>query len=183
MKKLLLLLTMLVVVGISSYAADYTISFQSTANGATEIKTSIQATTFIEQTSRQYLEAKPVSAASKVYYGGQNTNDKTSLRFNNTSAAGSITFKLSEAGQVNATSIILSCKLYGTSDEATTVKVNDVESTKTISNTKDYEDIEIPLDGSKLTSIKIENSNARKYRFYLRHHPYIPDWDTNLYCI
>lgn len=23
----------------------------------------------------------------------------------------------------------------------------------------------------------------RKYRFYLRHHPYIPDWDTNLYCI
>ena len=22
-----------------------------------------------------------------------------------------------------------------------------------------------------------------KYRFYLRHHPYIPDWDTNLYCI
>lgn len=168
MKKLLLLLTMLVVVGISSYAADYTISFQSTANGATEIKTSIQATTFIEQTSRQYLEAKPVSAASKVYYGGQNTNDKTSLRFNNTSAAGNITFKLSEAGQVNATSIILSCKLYGTSDEATTVKVNDVESTKTISNTNDYEDIEIPLDGSKLTSIKIENSNAGKYRFYLR---------------
>lgn len=159
---------MLVVVGISSYAADYTISFQSTANGATEIKTSIQATTFIEQTSRQYLEAKPVSAASKVYYGGQNTNDKTSLRFNNTSAAGNITFKLSEAGQVNATSIILSCKLYGTSDEATTVKVNNVESTKTISNTNDYEDIEIPLDGSKLTSIKIENSNAGKYRFYLR---------------
>ncbi len=23
----------------------------------------------------------------------------------------------------------------------------------------------------------------KKYRFYLRHHPYIPDWDTNLYCI
>ena len=23
----------------------------------------------------------------------------------------------------------------------------------------------------------------RKYRFYMRHHPYIPDWDTNLYCI
>ena len=23
----------------------------------------------------------------------------------------------------------------------------------------------------------------RKYKFFLRHHPYIPDWDTNLYCI
>ncbi len=23
----------------------------------------------------------------------------------------------------------------------------------------------------------------RKYKMYLRHHPYIPDWDTNLYCI
>lgn len=23
----------------------------------------------------------------------------------------------------------------------------------------------------------------KKYKFYLRHHPYIPDWDTNLYCI
>ena len=23
----------------------------------------------------------------------------------------------------------------------------------------------------------------RKYKFYLRHHPYVPDWDTNLYCI
>lgn len=23
----------------------------------------------------------------------------------------------------------------------------------------------------------------RRYRFYMRHHPYIPDWDTNLYCI
>lgn len=23
----------------------------------------------------------------------------------------------------------------------------------------------------------------RKYKFYMRHHPYIPDWDTNLYCV
>lgn len=23
----------------------------------------------------------------------------------------------------------------------------------------------------------------RKYRFYMRHHPYVPDWDTNLYCV
>lgn len=23
----------------------------------------------------------------------------------------------------------------------------------------------------------------RKYKIYLRHHPYVPDWDTNLYCI
>lgn len=22
----------------------------------------------------------------------------------------------------------------------------------------------------------------KKYRFYMRHHPYVPDWDTNLYC-
>ncbi len=23
----------------------------------------------------------------------------------------------------------------------------------------------------------------RRYKFYMRHHPYIPDWDTNLYCV
>ena len=23
----------------------------------------------------------------------------------------------------------------------------------------------------------------KKYKFYMRHHPYFPDWDTNLYCI
>lgn len=23
----------------------------------------------------------------------------------------------------------------------------------------------------------------KKYKLYLRHHPYIPDWDTNLYCV
>ncbi|MDE7362193.1 MAG: FkbM family methyltransferase [Oscillospiraceae bacterium] len=23
----------------------------------------------------------------------------------------------------------------------------------------------------------------KKYKLYMRHHPYIPDWDTNLYCI
>lgn len=23
----------------------------------------------------------------------------------------------------------------------------------------------------------------KRYKFYLRHHPYVPDWDTNLYCI
>ncbi len=23
----------------------------------------------------------------------------------------------------------------------------------------------------------------KKYKFYMRHHPYIPDWDTNLYCM
>lgn len=27
------------------------------------------------------------------------------------------------------------------------------------------------------------NSLNKKYRLYMRHHPYIPDWDTNLYCL
>ena len=27
------------------------------------------------------------------------------------------------------------------------------------------------------------HSMNKKYKLYLRHHPYIPDWDTNLYCI
>lgn len=33
---------------------------------------------------------------------------------------------------------------------------------------------ELPLLAAKLN---------KKYKFYMRHHPYIPDWDTNLYCI
>jgi len=27
------------------------------------------------------------------------------------------------------------------------------------------------------------NEMNRKYKLYMRHHPYIPDWDTNLYCV
>ena len=27
------------------------------------------------------------------------------------------------------------------------------------------------------------NEMNKRYKFYLRHHPYIPDWDTNLYCV
>lgn len=27
------------------------------------------------------------------------------------------------------------------------------------------------------------NEMNKKYKLYMRHHPYIPDWDTNLYCI
>ncbi len=27
------------------------------------------------------------------------------------------------------------------------------------------------------------NRMNKKYKLYMRHHPYIPDWDTNLYCI
>lgn len=30
--------------------------------------------------------------------------------------------------------------------------------------------------------LKIYGMN-KKYRMYMRHHPYIPDWDTNLYCL
>lgn len=30
--------------------------------------------------------------------------------------------------------------------------------------------------------LQIASLNKR-YKFYLRHHPYVPDWDTNLYCI
>lgn len=168
MKKLLLLLTMLVVVGISSYADDYTITFKSTANGATEIKPTTKASTFVESTSTQYLGTTAVAAASKVYYGGQTTDDKNALRFNTTSAKGTITFNLSNVAQVNATSVILSCKLYGTSDKATKVKVNGNESITEISNTSDYEDIEVSLGGSKLTTLTIENSNSGKYRFYLK---------------
>lgn len=168
MKKLLLLLTMLVVVGISSYADDYTITFKSTANGATEIKPTTKGSTFVESTSTQYLGTTAVAAASKVYYGGQTTDDKNALRFNTTSAKGTITFNLSDVAQVNATSVILSCKLYGTSDAATKVKVNGNESTTEISNTSDYEDIEVSLGGSKLTTLTIENSNSGKYRFYLK---------------
>ena len=27
------------------------------------------------------------------------------------------------------------------------------------------------------------NELNKKYKFYMRHHPYVPDWDTNLYCV
>lgn len=32
-------------------------------------------------------------------------------------------------------------------------------------------------------AIPLQLAAIRKYKMYLRHHPYVPDWDTNLYCI
>lgn len=27
------------------------------------------------------------------------------------------------------------------------------------------------------------NGMNKRYKLYMRHHPYVPDWDTNLYCV
>lgn len=124
MKKFLLLLT-LVVASIGIARADsYTISFSSTANSATALTTSVNATTFIANASQGYVEARPISAATNSYYGGSKDTEKTSIRIGKSKANGNVTFKLSETAQVKPTSIVVSVAKYQASDNNATLTVN-----------------------------------------------------------
>ena len=124
MKKLLLLLALMVAgIGIA-HAESYTINFNSTANTATQLATTTKATTFIATNSQEYVEASPISSATSAYYGGNTPEEKTWIRIGKSKAAGEVTLKLSEKGQANATTIIVSAKKYSASDEDATLTLN-----------------------------------------------------------
>lgn len=125
MKKFLLLLT-LVVASIGIARADsYTISFSSKADGATDLTSSVNATTFIANASQGYVEAKPISdGALNSYYGGSNNTEKKSIRIGKKNKAGNVTFKLSKTAQVKPTSIVVSVAKYQASDKNATLTVN-----------------------------------------------------------
>lgn len=124
MKKLLLLLALMVAgIGIA-HAESYTINFSSTAKTATQLTATTKATTFIATNSQEYVEASPVSTATSAYYGGSTPEEKTWIRIGKSKAEGAVTLKLSEKGQVKATTITVSAKKYSASDENATLTLN-----------------------------------------------------------
>ena len=131
--------------------SSYKIEFNSTTKLVNAINASTMASTFVV-TGAEYLEAQPFSNPSNAYYGGNETNGLP-LRIGKKDASGSITMALSKAGQVNATKIILSAKQF-TENKTFAIGVNG--STKQQPG-DDYTVLEFPLDGSPLTSIKLDS--------------------------
>lgn len=132
--------------------SSYTIEFYSSAAGSTPIKETTKATTVVKS-GLEFLKDQPFSGISNSYYG-----EKPDLRVGKSGDAGSVTIALSELGQYNATKIILSAKQFSTGK---TLAIGVNGSAKQMPG-EDYTDLEFALDGSPLTSIKL-NSDGYIY--------------------
>lgn len=129
----------------------YKIEFNNKSGSTSQITTTTKASTFVI-TGAEYLEAQPFSNPSNAYYGGDKSTGLP-LRIGKSSASGSITMALSKNGQINANKIIISAKQYS-KGKAFGIGVNDSAKQKP---GEDYTDLEFTLDGSPLTSIKLDS--------------------------
>ena len=136
--------------GETPVASSYKIEFNNKSKGVSSIETTTKASTFVV-TGAEYLEAQPFSNPSNAYYGGNETNGLP-LRIGKKDASGSITMALSKAGQVNANKIILSAKQFFEGQS----KLIGVNGSAKQQPGDDYTNLEFPLDGSPLTSIKLD---------------------------
>lgn len=166
MKKLLLLFSAVLIAIFGMQAqSSYTIEFASTSNSQTEIKTDIQAKTFITSSSLQYVEENPVKSATMARYGGNDTPQKSSILFGSKKNSGSITLKLSDLGKVKATKITISAQKYN-NDNNTSVSVCGKNCTVTATSFTDYS---VDLDGSNILSeLTIETSGKDQNRVYIK---------------
>lgn len=129
--------------------SSYTIEFYSEAKNEDGITNTTKASTIVSKGS-EYLTAQPFTSSTKSYYGGINKV----LRVGTSSAKGSITMDLSELGKCAATKkIILSAKQYSTGKSKTIGIGNSPKQQPG----DDYTDLEFALDGSPLTSIKLDS--------------------------
>lgn len=134
--------------------SSYTIEFYSDAKNETGVTNTTKASTIVSKGS-EYLTDQPFTSSTKSYYGGINKV----LRVGTSSANGSITMDLSELGKCAATKkIILSAKQYSTGKSKTIGVGNSPKQQPG----DDYTDLEFTLDGSPLTSIKL-NSDGYIY--------------------
>lgn len=95
----------------------YTIAFSYTGStGANAIGTSTTAATVIASAGRTYVTNTPFSVGSgNCYYG----EESTSIRMSKSGKSASLTITLSDAGKKKATSIVVNCKNYNSSNTGT----------------------------------------------------------------
>lgn len=120
---LLLCLTLFVGVG-QMWADSYTITFSNNANGATEITSTVNAsTTIANDGSRSYVTTQPYTVNSgKCYYGGDGKNN---IRLASSGNNAELTIALSTTGQVSASTIVVNCmKMTGNKNTSATLSVN-----------------------------------------------------------
>lgn len=131
--------------------SSYTIEFNNTSKTVPSITETTKASTLVIA-GVEYLEAQPFSGPINAYYGGDENNGLP-LRIGKSKENGSITMALSKDGQINANMIIISAKQYSTG-KTFAIGVNGSAKQKP---GEDYTDLEFALDGSPLTSIKLDS--------------------------
>ncbi len=129
----------------------YKIEFNNKSGSPSKISTTTKASTFVIA-GAEYLETQPFSNSNNAYYGGD-TSTGLPLRIGKSDASGSITMALSKNGQINANKIIISAKQYN-KGKTFSIGVNGSAKQKPGDN---YTDLEFALDGSPLTSIKLDS--------------------------
>ena len=157
-KRLAMVLTMLLIVGIGQAWADYTITFKTSGSGELTTKDAII------NSGGDYVSS--VSAA-KTYA------ESAGLRYGSGSAMGYTTFTLSNAGQIKASKIIFQGAKYYSSDNSSlqyTITYTDASTTSgTIALTSTATDKEATLESSKtISTIDIRKTAKNDKRFYVQ---------------
>ena len=147
-----MLLLLLLIFGGGSYAwgESYTITFGNNASSANPISKTTKAATVIAE-GTEYVVAQPFSVTGNCYYG----DEKESIRLSKSGKPATLTIALSDAGKVNATSVVVRAKLYNENKPATLACNNQTAQ----SLTKDYANYTFTLDGSQLSSLVLSSSN------------------------
>ncbi len=146
MKKLLLSLATVALAGAFAMADSYTLEFAGTGTSS-DSGTAISSSTAVADiltSGSSYVSS--IAAADKVYLG-KNTEG---LKFSSAKANGSLTLTLSTDGKVDATSIVVNAKKYGS--DAAAVSVNGADAKTVTAESADYT---FAVTG-ELTQIKID---------------------------
>lgn len=150
LKSLMLLLLLLIGGGSYAWGESYAITFGNNAGSATPISKTTKAATVIAK-GTEYVVAQPFSVTGNCYYG----DEKESIRLSKSGKSATLTIALSDAGKVNATSVVVRAKLYNENKPATLACNNQTAQ----SLTKDYANYTFTLDGSQLSSLVLSSSN------------------------
>ena len=150
LKSLMLLLLLLIGGGSYAWGESYAITFGNNAGSATPISKTTKAATVIAK-GTEYVVAQPFSVTGNCYYG----DEKESIRLSKSGNSATLTIALSDAGKVNATSVVVRAKLYNENKPATLACNNQTAQ----SLTKDYANYTFTLDGSQLSSLVLSSSN------------------------
>lgn len=156
MKKFLLTLLCLVAAVEVTFAESYTIEFKSNDNDSQN--TQLNATTFKEQIVSG-IEYFASFSGSQAYYG------KNGIKLGSSKNSGNMTITLSDAGKVNATSIVVKAMEYvttGNKSDNNSFKVNGSKEQSLAEATTEPIDFTFDITG-ELTTIKIETTAKRCY--------------------
>lgn len=136
--------------GSYAWGESYTITFGNNASSANSITKTTKAATVIAK-GTEYVVAQPFSVTGNCYYG----DEKESIRLSKKGKPATLAIALSDAGKVNATSVVVRAKLYNENKPATLACNNQTAQ----SLTKDYANYTFTLDGSQLSSLVLSSSN------------------------